>query len=371
MKLLVNLDKGILGVPDSYELWQEILSHPKMFEACSKAKNILVVAGGHGTEVDVLVDLHGEGITKRITFNDQFACFTNLIMLKYHDITVLEGDFVTQTKTFNRQFEVIIGNPPYQDGANKAKNNKLWHKFVTLTDTLLQNNGVIGFVTPSSIFINYVGFGKKFCETILKRYRLLMAVVHTPKQYFDVGVETSHWIIEKSAGEHEVEIPVLRDPIIQEIVDIISNHSDKLELVHENPSITKAEFGKGEYEIYQSGKNKTRISTLPVNSGQLKIVFPFSAKYESQFVTTEPTCHFNRVYYVVDQQEANNIMSYTLSKLYRFYAQFYLKTAGFTPAVKNSQMPLLDTSKQWTDDELYDYFKLSNEQIEYVENYFK
>lgn len=369
MNFITNLDKGILGKEDDPRLWYDILSNPEMIESCTKAERILVVAGGHGTEVDVLVKLHGPEITKKIWFNDQFTCFTNLVKLKYNDINSVEGDFTTlQLGAKDMMFDVIIGNPPFDDSANKAKNNKLWHKFVKEADSLLKTNGILGFVTPSSIFIPYVGFGKWFVSDLLKKYTLVDAVVHEPKQYFDVGVGTCHWIVQKCVGQHLVEIPVLRDEIIDNILNKVNNNTKKMVLVHENPTVTKNDFNKGSFEIYYSGKNKTTIAHQPINTGALKIVFPFSAKYENQFVTTESTAHFNRVLYVANQTEAANVQSYTLSKLYRFYAANYMKTAGFTPAVKNNQLPELDNSKTWTDSDVYAHFKLSEEEISYVES---
>ena len=56
------------------------------------------------------------------------------------------------------QFDVIIGNPPYQDPTNPAANNKLWHKFVTQSLGLVSAGGKIKLVTPSSI-IGDTGFG--------------------------------------------------------------------------------------------------------------------------------------------------------------------------------------------------------------------
>ncbi len=370
MKFIRDMKRGILGKPDTEKVWVDILSEPNMLKACSTAKRILVAGGGHGTEVDVLVQLHGRKILKKIYFNDLFICFTNEVVLKYPDITVKQGDF-TDFELYEDEdmFDVILGNPPYQDSQNKATNNKLWYKFVDKATELVKAGGLIGFVTPSSAFISTVGFGKKFCtETLKNKFSLLKVKIHGDKEYFDVGVETSHWIIQNKPNCHLDSLPVMRDTIIDDIVNKVNSASPKLVLVHENPNVTKDDLGLGTYEIYYSGKNKSTVINRPLNNGQLKVVFPFSAAYHNQFATTESTCHFNRVLYVKNQNEADNVLSYTKSKAYIFYASFYQKTSGFTPAVKNNQLPMLDSSKKWTDKEVYAHFKLTKAEIDYIEN---
>lgn len=298
-----------------------------------------------------------------------FKKLNKIMGLNIPDKNITCSDFTK--KDYNMMFDVIIGNPPYQDSSNKAKNNKLWYQFVKKSEQMVMTNGYLGFVTPSSIFIPTVGFGKWFSETLLQRFSLVEAVVHEENEYFDVGVGTSHWIIQNTPDKHAVSIPILRDKIIDEVVNKVNLVEPKMKLVHENQTITKEHLGKGSYDVYYSGKNKDKVQNQPINTGALKIVFPFSASYKNQFVTMDATAHFNRVFYVASQQEADNIMSFTLSKLYVFYASNYLKTSGFTPAVKNSQLPMLDSTKKWTDAEVYAHFKLTSEEIAYVEESLK
>jgi hypothetical protein len=284
---------------------------------------------------------------------------------------VTRSEYQTKKEYDDMLFDVVLGNPPYQDSANKAKNNKLWYKFVKTGVELVKSDGYLIFVTPSSIFIPTVGFGKWFTNTLLQKYSLVEAVIHGEGEYFDVGVDTSHWIIQNSIDNHQVPVPILRNTIIDDIVNKINSVEPKMKLVHENPSITKEDLFKGEHEVYYSGKKKAMIQHQPINTGALKIIFPFSASYKSQFVSSDTTAHFNRVFYVANQQEADNIMTFTLSKLYVFYAATYLRTSGFTPAVKNSQLPMLDSTKSWTDDEVYAYFNLTSDEIAYVEDSLK
>ena len=62
------------------------------------------------------------------------------------------GDFLKlqPKETFNvERFDIIVGNPPYQDGSGN-KGNKLWTKFVkNILEGLISENGYLLFVHPS------------------------------------------------------------------------------------------------------------------------------------------------------------------------------------------------------------------------------
>ena len=66
------------------------------------------------------------------------------------------------------------------------------------------------------------------------------------------------------------------------------------------------------------------------------------------------------------KKEAETILAYMMSPLFKFVASSYNKTSGFTPFVKNSMVPDL-RGKKWTDKALYKHFGLTPEEIAYVE----
>ncbi len=153
-----NVTNSSLGiVADDPALWREILSTRVMRRKLNsnKCKRVLVVAGGIGTEIDVLVELYGIDFLDKIVYNDKYASFCNRIKRKYSRLTVIQGDFLELE--FNMKFDVVVGNPPYQDTSsdrqkfNQLGNDKLYKQFMKKAPSLINDDGIIAFVVPSAI----------------------------------------------------------------------------------------------------------------------------------------------------------------------------------------------------------------------------
>jgi hypothetical protein len=62
-------------------------------------------------------------------------------------LNIYEGDSLKVD--YNKQFDIIIGNPPYNASGTKATGNTLWQKFVLLSFKLIKSNGYITLIHPS------------------------------------------------------------------------------------------------------------------------------------------------------------------------------------------------------------------------------
>jgi hypothetical protein len=64
------------------------------------------------------------------------------------------------------------------------------------------------------------------------------------------------------------------------------------------------------------------------------------------------------------EQQGKNVLTWVRSKLYRVVVQ-QMKTGGFNnPFI---ELENLGNAKDWTDEEIYQYFKLTQEEIDYIE----
>jgi len=208
VKFVTNLGLGILGKPDNPAIWKEILSTRAVKRACKKAKRILVVAGGHGTEVDVLVELHGEEILTKIWFNELLVCFTNDILVRYPQINIAKGDFLSLS--FNMKFNVIVGNPPYQEGGRDDQANKLWPQFVKKAYDVVEDNGHVAMITPNGWMQPTADIGKgtgknalSIFNDIFKKNNLIVANIDSDNiretHFKGVGSTFSYYLFQKAS----------------------------------------------------------------------------------------------------------------------------------------------------------------------------
>lgn len=144
----------------------------------------------------------------------------------------------------NMKFDVIIGNPPYQNdkknGAGTGSGHSaLYLEFVKISHKLLKNDGIISFITPSTIFIGsdaktkiMVGknaiFSTKFIDFNINNY-------------FKIGQDICRWIatpkksniITTISDGRKIDLNnvsfVVKDPKLSEIVSTLSSYpGDKL-----------------------------------------------------------------------------------------------------------------------------------------------
>lgn len=93
------------------------------------------------------------------------------------------------------KFDVIFGNPPFQDNKNKKKTqHKLWIEFTTKSiDEWLRGDGYLCWITPQSW-----GSPSNSILEIFKSHDLKDMHLDTKKHFPDIGSSFSHYLIKKS-----------------------------------------------------------------------------------------------------------------------------------------------------------------------------
>jgi len=163
MRFITDLKKGILGRPDSPELWQEIVSLIPDSVFLKEDLKILSPAVGHGTEADVLVKrmrslgLSIDDIKSKIFLLDKYSVFTKALKRKGYT-NCITADYTTWET--DQKFDIILCSPPFQN-PHGVNSHALWEDFVKKAHTQIADNGYIAMITP------YVGRRKiksKFFE---------------------------------------------------------------------------------------------------------------------------------------------------------------------------------------------------------------
>lgn len=368
---------GILGMPDSIELWCDIIDKEKIPDsAFFKGMRILNICAGTGTEAEVLrerlfsLGWTSEEINSAVCLIDlSLSAVQELLAIGFRNVIhgdVLDWEFV-DNKGHLMKFDLILGNPPYQDSTAKAKNNKLWHKISERAIDFLAPNGTIAFITPSSVFVEH-GAGGKINKRITTDLTLTHSAILSKNVFVGVAVEIGYWIVVNRRPNDVVtgsprimtDELALSNSILEKMLD---EKRGRLPLLAHMQPVTRNDLGGTKNKILFSGPKIEYTDKDLIEDAKLKLVFPFSVSYYSQFVTELPLGMLNMFMEVTSEDEARRIMSFTLTKAYRFFAATYKRTSGFTPAVKNSMLPALDFSRTWDDDAVYREFGLTDKEI--------
>lgn len=380
-----HIENNALAIlKDDLKLWVNIFGNQelKRFIKSKHCNTILVVAGGHGSEIDVLVDMFGIEIVNKIVYNDKYSFLCNQIKRKYPNIAVMKGDF-TELE-FGMKFNVVVGNPPYQGnndkGTKQPKSHNLWSKFADKSAELLDDNGYIAFVTPDSWMSPNSQVLKMFKDNSL------IWVDTEVGKYFTVGSSFTAWIMQKNKNTSTATIDGLAVdltklqylprnfsktfPIHNKVInsshsklDILCDTSCHSDHKHKNFSDTKDATYK--YETFHTNAQTKFCKKQSKDFLQSKIIWTTSGYFKPFFsagnLGTSEVCQ----YILTDSAEAQHILSYLDSKLYKFIVNTG-KWSGFLNGKVLASLPKL-ASKVWTDVELYAHFGLTQEEIDYVE----
>jgi hypothetical protein len=371
-------------IKDDPTLWKEIFGNRELkgFIKSNQCKRILVVAGGHGSEIDVLVDMFGIDIIDKIVYNDKYSFLCNQIKRKYPGIVVMQGDFIELE--FDMKFDVIVGNPPYQGsndkGTKQPKSHNLWSKFVDKGVDILEDDGFVAFVTPDSWMSPNSQVLKMFKENSL------LWVDTEVGKYFTVGSSFTAWIMQKNKNTSTATI----DNLVVDLTKlqylprnfaktfpihdkVINSNNPKLDILfdtschsdHKLKNLSDTQDATYKYKTFHTNAQTKFSKKQSKDFAKSKIVWTTSGYFKPFFsagnLGTTEVCH----YILANDEEAKNILSYLDSKLYKFIVNTG-KWSGFLNGKVLSSLPKL-ANKVWTDKELYAHFSLAQEEIDYIE----
>lgn len=293
------------------------------------------------------------------------------------------------------KFDVVIGNPPYQHPIDKK--TKLWALF--LDQALKFAKQHVSFVTPDVwVFEN---------NKVAKQVRKMLAdknlkYINTKaNDYFTVGESICSYQIDLTSLDGNTELILgektdvvkytgqklhrsLKDEKIHDICMKIFNYENKLKgtisrFISKRPEDLNENYIKESNEefsnrVYISSTESyyTRHDTSS-HKGP-KLIFNNSGYYykpaepdrymwvEDEGVAVCNTFQLN----VNNLEEAINAKSFYSSKLCRFFVD-NTKSGGFNASCLYS-LPLVDYTKSWTDEEIYQHFQLTQEEINLIES---
>ena len=328
---------------------------------------------------------------------------------------------ITPEKLFDMKFDVIIGNPPYQlndGGGMGASAIPLYHKFVLQAKKL--NPRFITMIIPARWYSGGKGLDE-FRENMLLDNRIRILHDYTKTSDCFNGVEIKGGICyflwdRDNRGLCQINthsgnkiISSATRPLLEDGNDVFIRYNESIPILHKvlaksknfwseivsarNPfgfpsnfndfSMTNSSLGIKIYVLnkksgylspeYIVSKNRNLINCWKlllykaVGSGDMKTdwIIPIIA---------EPNSICTETYLVAgpfsSKKIAENAFSYTQTKFFHFL--FGLKKITQNTTSKSySFVPMQDFSKPWTDEELYQKYDLSQEEIDFIESMIK
>jgi len=398
-----HIENNALAIlKDDLKLWVEIFGNQelKRFIKSKKCQSILVVAGGHGSEIDVLVDMFGIEIVDKIVYNDKYSFLCNQIKRKYPAITVVKGDF-TELE-FGMRFDVVVGNPPYQDskahGKKTTGNGALWVRFTVQALDLLKDNGYLGFVIPDSWTAptyDLMGSRESIFNDYFKKNNLLYVNFDVKKFFPTVGIDPSAFVLKKDQNYTGTIIKTPNETITLDLTNMsfvtkdlsaisLSIHSKVLSS-KENSRLFKMRWKKTVTSIevqetkdstfkypfvdHHSYKPTRWAKTLDPDASKRKVLVPYVGKYQCivDDVGTLGARESVSVLFLQDTEKGEFAERFFTSKLINFIMNTNQWTQYQLSQILNF-IPVEDFSQDWTDAKIYKHFSLTQEEIDYIES---
>ena len=318
-------------------------------------------------------------------------------------------NFLDLKLEIDMKFDVVIGNPPYQDGDNPSA--KLWNRFVEKSTDLTKDDGILSMIHPLVWMKRPNGQASdKIVKNIFSQYQLIY-VDATATKYFNVDEEVSSYIMEKTKRYKVTEFKFLdrtefleytgqklcltvEEKIALSIYNKITNYEGEklranvwcdyggdatIEQRIERGDFTVGVKGKNTQPVFWTAANNNYYFANPEKSKKgIKIIINRSGYYYvKDNIDKYIKLDLNNQYAVgvagyalsfKTEENARNCLSYLTSKLYAWFVE-YEKSGGYNTGVP--KLGYLDVNKTWNNNDVYNFYKLTKEEIEYIETRFK
>jgi hypothetical protein len=302
----------------------------------------------------------------------------------------------------DRKFDIVVSNPPFQKTVNGQRFHAAanhWPEFVVKAEALTNTDGVFALITPNGWMTPSadVGKGKGGIRIYdyLRNYKTISINIDECGRHFkDYASSFTYFIIQKTEGTSDLTKIVTKDSefnanitdveYFPSMVNPISLSLNKKILrgkpigFTNNNTAESLKFGKDITEVpsidhgvkcyHSSAKTGTYVYSSYTSCAVSKKKVMVCSSGTFLPIYDQGVLGFTNkiyVYYLTNNENLNSIKSYLESKLIKAILSFN-KTSGWTSYALRV-LPKVDFTKNWTDEELYAHFNLTQEEIDLIE----
>jgi hypothetical protein len=292
-------------------------------------------------------------------------------------------------------FDLVVGNPPYNDGDKSEEANKLYPKFIYKSINLLKKDGYCLMITPTGWFNNTADIGKGNSGiSILREFKKKNLIYLNPNsfniknEYFNgVGSTFCYFLVKnnnlyKGTSIEGSIVDINKFDSLPRITNVSSfdifkkylsivNNFPKFNWIDQNHNLlneeSKIQTDILKYKSYHTpAKNGTFVysSNKHPNNDDIKIIISVSGKY-LPYIDYGNVGFSNMCMAIIDDKEnIEEIYQNLNSKFYKFLIENN-KFSGFNPRKFILTLPRIKNLKN--DLDYYKLFDLTQDEIKEIE----
>jgi hypothetical protein len=296
-----------------------------------------------------------------------------------------------------KKFDGIITNPPYADSSHSEQKNTLWRKWFVF-DKLIKDEGIFAEIIPSSWMGSPPLIRDNFlCDDSNVSKNITHINLDECGKYFKgVGQKFSYFVYTKESYKNKTNLVVknidnsidsFEENLNNVIFDVFPRDLSKNAISILNKTIVNTtplgilnttvchgnnkhlwkESIQDEYKYpIEKTPNKTIFySKKHPHQDIPKIIIPTTTYFRSMYYTTHGTSQSFCYYNLKDDENKNIVLNNINNKLFDYINECF-RYSNWNSVNLLKKLPKIPLDKKMTDFEIYEYFNLSDEEINHI-----